>query len=235
MTNSIENQLENSPKKGFSGMQVFLMVVGAMCIAIVATAFAIKIFLFPGPFKPVTLSAKEEQQLTLKLEQFDSLGEPSSAGAKPHKQQQEVEDGSLVPEKYTEEGASRVLKFTERELNSMVAKNTDLAEKLAIDLAQDMVSIKLLLPMDPDFPVLGGKTLKLKAGAELAFRDGRPVVKLRGVSVMGVPMPNAWLGGLKNIDLVREFGADEGFWRSFADGVESVSVVEGFLEISLKE
>ena len=52
---------------------------------------------------------------------------------------------------------------------------------------------------------------------------------------MGVPLPNAWLGGLKNIDLVKEFGADEGFWNTFSAGVDSISVVEGFLNIRLKE
>jgi len=116
----------------------------------------------------------------------------------------------------------------------MVAKNTDLADKLAIDLAQDMISIKLLIPLDPDFPVLGGKTYKVKAGAELAYKVGRPVVKLKGVSLMGVPMPNSWLGGLKNIDLVKEYGVDEGFWKSFSDGVESIGVEEGALQVKLK-
>ena len=91
-----------------------------------------------------------------------------------------------------------------------------------------------MVPLDPDFPMLGGKTLKIKAGAELAYREGRPVVKLKGVSLMGVPMPNAWLGGIKNIDLIKEFG-EEGFWKTFADGVESIGVVEGVLKIRLKE
>ena len=58
---------------------------------------------------------------------------------------------------------------------------------------------------------------------------------LRGLSVMGVPLPNAWLGGLKNIDVVREFGGDEGFWRAFAEGVESLSVEEGRITITLNE
>ena len=211
-------------------MQVLGLVVGSMCIAIFATAFAIKIFLFPGPFKPVVLSAKEEQQLITKLEMFegfDSQVEQSNDG--------HTRDSALKPEKYSEEGGSREISFTERELNGMVAKNTDLAEKVAIDLAENMVSIKLLIPLDPDFPFLGGKTLKVKAGAELAYREGRPVVKLKGVSIMGVPMPNAWLGGLKNIDLIREFGADEGFWKTFSAGVDSISVMKGFLKIQFKE
>ena len=91
------------------------------------------------------------------------------------------------------------------------------------------------MPMDQDFPVLGGKTLRARAGVEFAYENQRPVVKLRGLSIMGVPLPNAWLGGLKNIDLVREFGSDQGFWKAFADGVAAVKVEEGNLMIQLKE
>ena len=58
---------------------------------------------------------------------------------------------------------------------------------------------------------------------------------LRGVSVMGVPIPSAWLGGLKNRDLVAEFGTDPGFWRAWAAGVEDMRVTDGKLVIRLKE
>lgn len=230
MTNEMTDPVEQQSGKRFSGMQVFGIVVASMCIAVVVTAIVIKMYLFPAPFKPVVLNDKEEQQLATKLQVFEGFGQPSPAAPEEH-----ADDGSLTPEKYSEEGSSRSISFTERELNALLAKNTDLADKLAIDLAEEMVSIKLLIPLDPDFPVLGGKTLKINAGAELAYRQSRPVVKIKGVSLMGVPMPNAWLGGIKNIDLIQEFGADEGFWASFADGVESISVVEGFLKIQLKE
>lgn len=89
--------------------------------------------------------------------------------------------------------------------------------------------------MEPDFPVLGGKTLRVNAGLNLAYADGRPIIALRGVSIMGVPMPNAWLGNLKNVNLVNEFGGDPGFWKSFADGVEQIQVEDGRLLIELKE
>ncbi len=224
----IQKKTTNS---GFSGKQVIGMIIASMCIAIIITAFSIKIFLFPAPFKPVVLSAKEEQQLTSKLEQFDDLATPQPVSSP----MENKEDGKLIPEQYTEEEGSREISFTERELNAIMAKNTDLAQKLALDLADDMISIKLLIPLDPDLPLMGGKTLRVKAGAELAYREGRPVVKLKGVSLMGVPMPNSWLGGLKNIDLIREFGGDDGFWKSFADGVDSIIVTDGFLKIQFKE
>ena len=52
---------------------------------------------------------------------------------------------------------------------------------------------------------------------------------------MGIPIPNAWLGGLKNIDLVSEFGVDPGFWKSFSEGVEEIQVADGRINIKLKE
>jgi hypothetical protein len=235
MAEEMQPYLEKQVKNGFSGMQVLAIVLAAIFIAIIATAFVIKIFLFPGPFKPVVLTDKEEQQLSTKLALFEGFSAGGEGQEAESKKDEYKKDGSLKPEKYTEEGVSREINFTERELNAMVAKNTDLAEKLAIDLAENMVSIKLLIPLDPDFPMLGGRTLKIKAGAELAYRNQRPVIKLKGVSLMGVPMPNAWLGGIKNIDLVNEFGGDDGFWKTFGDGVKSISVVEGYLNIQLKE
>jgi hypothetical protein len=52
---------------------------------------------------------------------------------------------------------------------------------------------------------------------------------------MGVPIPNAWLGNLKNVDLVNEFGADRGFWKSFSEGVDNIRVEEGQMKIKLRE
>jgi len=230
MTGELLKQPNPKPKQGFSGMQVLGMVLVSMCISIVVTAVVIKLFLFPSLFKPVELSPKEAEQLAVKLEEFEGLKKHATP-----KTNEFTKDGTMIPEKYNETGTSREINFTERELNAMIAKNTNLAQKLAIDLAEDMISIKLLIPLDPDFPMLGGKTLKVRAGAELAYQQRRPVIKLRGISLMGVPMPDAWLGGIKNIDLIKEFGTDEGFWKTFADGMDSISVVEGFLRIRLKE
>jgi hypothetical protein len=110
-----------------------------------------------------------------------------------------------------------------------------MAEQAVIDLADNLASAKILLPLDPDFPFIGGKTLKVNAGMELAYANNNPIIKLKGVSVWGVPVPNAWLGNLKNVDLVSEFGGNAGFWQSFAAGVEDIHVEEGHLLIKLKE
>ncbi len=219
---------------GLTGLQVTGIIFAAMAITMVATLFIVKSWLFPKPFEPVVLSPAEEQRLERKLDRFEQI-DRRSAGRGSAQVRPPSSEEDMQPEVYSEKGASREIRLSEREINAMIAQNTDLARKMVVDFSDDLVSVKLLIPMDPDFPFLGGKTLKVKAGAELAFRQSRPVVILRGVSVMGVPLPNAWLGGLKNIDLIQVFGTEPGFWKGFADGVAAIEVHEGNLLVVLKE
>lgn len=69
----------------------------------------------------------------------------------------------------------------------------------------------------------------------LSLSNGKPIAILKGVSVWGVPLPNAWLGNMKNTNLIEEFGQAGGFWQAINDGVESIEVKEGTLRIKLKE
>lgn len=202
------------------------LILLAVLLSVSLTLWIVQYFLFPKPFTPVMLDQQEETALEHKLRK---IGLPDLLQAN----QQQVED--LTPEPYSETGAKREVSFTEKELNALLATNTDLGEKAVIDLADNLASAKILLPLDPDFPFIGGKTLKVNAGLELAYANSRPIVKLKGVSVWGVPLPNAWLGNLKNVDLVNAFGNGQGFWQSFAAGLEDIHVEEGHLRVKLKE
>ncbi len=55
---------------------------------------------------------------------------------------------------------------------------------MAIDLSPGLVSARILVPIDPDVPVIGGKTLRIKTGLSYSFADGKPVLILKGVTVM---------------------------------------------------
>lgn len=221
------------PGRRFSVWQLSTFVL----LAILLTLFAVWILnsvLFPTEFKPVKLSTTEQQVLDEKLQRFERFQTQADRRASRSRPFTNTTD-ELTPEAYTEEGASREIRLSEKELNALLAKNTDLATRLAIDLSDRLASAKLLVHLDETFPLLGGNTVKLTAGAELAYASGKPVVKLRGVSVWGVPVPNAWLGGLKNVDLIQEFGQEPGFWKAFADGVEAIEVRDGHLLILLRE
>lgn len=221
--------------KGFSGKQVLLIVLITLLVAIVCTYVVLQRYVFLKEFTPVTLSASETQELNQKLQvlgiQPDTRPNIQSADTGL----QEKEEPNLEPEPYSEDPEKRKINLNEKELNALLANNTDLAKRLAIDLSENLASAKMLIPMDKDFPILGGKTLRVNAGLGITFANDKPVVILKGVSIMGVPIPNAWLGNLKNVDLVQEFGLESGFWKTFTAGVEYVNVQNGMLQIKLKE
>jgi hypothetical protein len=231
MNTELPAATEAPRRRGLRASHVVWIVLTTILVTAGVTYWLVRTYIYARDFTPVELSAGEQQKLDAKLRVLGYDPGPTVAGATPAETDQEW----LRPERYSETGAEREVRFSERELNAMVANNPDLARKLALDLGQDLVSARLLVPVDPDFPILGGKTLRVSAGVEMAFRDARPVVVLKGVSIMGIPIPSAWLGGLKNIDLVSEFGDQQGFWKGFADGVDNIRVEEGHLKIQLKE
>lgn len=231
-----KKDLADKSSRKFSGSQVFAIVLGVFFVTVAATVLVLRFFFFPSPFSPVELNEREERELAGKLEKIEQASGVSLQDLFGGVREDELtSDGRLKPEPYSEEGANREIYLSERELNALLANNTDLAQKAAVDLSEDLISAKLLVPMDPDFPLLGGKTIRVRAGLELAYRQDRPVIKLKGISLMGIPLPNAWLGGIKNIDLVEEYGNDPGLWNSFSEGIDAISVHEGKLFIRLKE
>ena len=226
----------NEPDKRSSGLKIFLIVLITIIVTAALTFWVVRSYIFPAEFKPVQLSASEEQVLTEKLERLDMMqSRRTSSSGKDNQNVKDPDSGVLEPEAYSEIGASRSITLSERELNGMLAKNTDMAKKMAIDLSENLMSAKLLIPVDEDFPIMGGKILKVRAGMELAYRDNRPIAVLKGVSIMGVPIPNAWLGGMKNIDLIEYYGNEAGFWKAFADGVENIQIEDGNITMTLKE
>lgn len=218
---------------GLKGRHVVWVVLATILVTIALTYWVLRTYVYARDFEPVELTAAEQQKLDVKLR---AIGyDPGPAKTAETLAGKESDQAWLRPERYSEAGAKHEVSFSERELNGILANNTDLARKLAVDLGDDLVSARLLVPVDPEFPILGGKTLRVSTGVEMAYRDAKPIIILKGVSVMGVPIPNAWLGGLKNIDLISEFGDSGGFWKSFADGVEDIRVDEGSLKVKLRE
>ncbi|MFC1895995.1 arginine N-succinyltransferase [Thermodesulfobacteriota bacterium] len=228
--------LTNDNKKGgISLPKVLLIVLITILVTLGGSYWVLKTYVFAPEFRPVKLSEKEQRVVDSKLRTLGFQPDESRIETTRHSSEDFDEHGALKPERYSEEGSKREISFDERELNGLLARNTNLARKLAIDLSEDLVSVKLLVPMEPDFPVLGGKTLRFNAGVEMAYLNGKPSVVLKGVSIMGVPVPNAWIGGLKNVDLVAEFGAGPGFWNTFSEGVEDIRVQDGRVQVKLKE
>jgi hypothetical protein len=220
---TIDQQTASTPQG--NAWRTFGIVVITFVITLGAGYWAVTQYLFPTSFTPVVLSEKEQQHLDHKLERLSGVDST----------RQNKTGNDIEPETYSEVGASREIHISEKELNAMLANSTDLANKLAIDLSDNLASAKLLVDLDPDFPFFGGKTLKVTAGMEIMLSNGKPSAVLKGVSVWGVPLPNAWLGNMKNTDLSKEFGQSGGLWQALNEGIEEIEVKHGELRIKLKE
>jgi hypothetical protein len=230
----MESESPDREKKS-KWIKTMLLVVGAACLTSALTIWMAKQYLFPTAFKPVHLTAQEEMVLDKKMQALSGVDPqpPGESAQRRHDRPQRDKTPPLTPERYRENNARRQIRLTQRELNGLLSKNTDMAKKLAIHLSDDLASAKLLVPLDPELPLLGGKTLKVTAGMELRYADQRPVAILRGISIWGVPIPNAWLGGIKNIDLFQEFDMDKSLWHTIAAGIEDIQIKDGQLTVQL--
>ena len=228
MKENLENEKNTrSPWPRILGISAILLV-----ILVVLGAWWVRHNLYAGPFGVTKLSEREQKVLDAKI---DRLERSAFATGRVLKPEEGADAGRLEPERYREDPEKREIRITEKELNSLIARDGEMARRMAVDLSDDTVSLKLLVPLEEDFPLFGGKTIRLHCGVTFRQEGPRPVVALQGVSIGGIPVPNAWLGSLKNVDLVQEFGGQLGFWSAFSEGVEDVKVSEGALFIRLKE
>lgn len=215
------------------------IVAGALLLMLVTigvTLWVARTWLFPTPFEPVRLNAIETRVLDDKLARLG--GAPFTLpGSQPApgsgRATTAPDDGIARPEAYREDPAARTVRLSQRELNALLANKTDLGQRVALHLGRDTVSANIIVPIPADFPIMAGQNLRLTGGLGLRHEQGRAVVVLEGVSLMGVPLPAAWLGGLKGRDLIAVYGAQEGFWRQFAAGIEQLRVEDGQLTVQL--
>jgi len=134
-----------------------LFVLLAILVTAGITYWLIRTYFFASDFDPVELSQEEQVELDTKLRNLgvdpESLLPGANRGPNPlgriEDEIQRDRDGNLIPEAYSEVGASRVIDLSERELNSMLANNSDLARRFAVDLSDNLASAKLCQTTSP--------------------------------------------------------------------------------------
>jgi len=174
----------------------------------------------PGP----PLSAAEERALEEKLDRLRIAAQSELPDTAPPGSA----ESALEPEVYREDPARRQLRFTEREINALIARDPALAGRAAVRLSPGQISASFLLDVPEEMPLLGGRRLRVQTGLRLATQEDRVEARLLGVSVGGIPLPNAWLGGLKGEDLLATSGLG-----ALGSGIEALSVGEGWVDLLL--
>ncbi|MBT8037235.1 MAG: hypothetical protein KJO21_06790 [Verrucomicrobiae bacterium] len=134
----------------------------------------------------------------------------------------------------TYQPGEKVLTLTEREVNALFHHNTGLGDKVKFEFADHAIHARVHTDLDPDIPILGGRTLKAKARFKLTDAHNNPAIILDDVTVWGISLPNAWLAEIKGKDLISELGINLTD-NTIAEGIEDISVNHGKITIQLAE
>ncbi|SKB05460.1 hypothetical protein SAMN02745166_04277 [Prosthecobacter debontii] len=195
-----------------------VFVVGCGVTA-AATAWWVKRNIYASPITPVSLTASEQQTLEAKLQVLNTSTAPAA--------QPEVSPGEQ----------ERTLIITAREINAYLA-NQNLGDTVKVDLGQDNISATVLVPIPPDagVPLLSGTTLRLGLAINAMMDENKKVaLVVRDVRVGGMPLPNAWLGDIKGVNLAgNELEKDPALQR-FLAGIQSLEITPTGLRIVLAE
>lgn len=192
-------------KKRHSFFKIFLLLVLLTGVGVAGV-----VWWENRPIQPVKLSAEEKVELDQKLDSIQK-----------------------VPAEPQYEKGTREIVLTERELNGLLNDQTDLGQKLKIELGTGVVIARLETDIDPDLPILGGHHLKARARAFVKTDAGRPRLIFDDLTVWGISLPNDWLGHLKGQDVLKDL-VDPADGNSLP-GVDSIQVERGLLKIHLKE
>lgn len=184
-----------------------LAIAGIVLLLLVAVAVG-GYFWYNRPITPVELSQQETTVLEEKMVNLEA------SPAEPE----------YVP-------GSKEIVLTERELNGLLNKNTNLGDKLKFTLATDEIHARIETDMDEELPIVGGKKLKAKARFLVKSVEGRPSLVLDDLTVWGASLPNDWLGGMKGKDLLSEIFGNGGGLK----GIEELRIERGQLVIRLAE
>ena len=232
-----------APRAKASKVTIVLCILAGLILLLLVSAGIYYWYNFHGSIKPTELSQPEQVVLSEKLEVV--TGEPveihpdgiegsgQSGVITSHDGQQiEVDEDQI----YAED--RRTLILTEREINGFLHHNTDLAERIHVVLGKDTITAKTITHFQPETPMIGGKTLRVNftLGAYLDA-NGQFALEVRDVSAGGVPIPNAWLGDIKNKNLI-DLGDNpegSGILQKIADGIADFKVENSQIRIRLNE
>jgi hypothetical protein len=202
----------------------------AFGLLIVATV-AITLWWMQRPIKPVVLSEKEKTVVEQKIQKVseaaeESPGDLASRDAAP-KPNMEL-DRTYVP-------GGKTLQLTEREINGLLNLNTELGQTVRLELARDAINAYLAIPIPQDFPIGGGKMFRARGRFRVSLSNGEaPYAILEDVTVFGLSLPKAWLGGLKGENLIAD-AVGERNGKPLIQGIKSLRIVPGAIVLEVHE
>lgn len=198
----------------------------ALLLLIVA-AVAFTIWWIQRPIKPVVLTSKEQAVVQQKLRHVDAAN-----GSAPAFTNSATTNPALNPPYVP---GSKTITLTQREMNGLLNQNTDLGKSVRLEFDKDAINAYLAVPIPQDFPIGGGKMFRARGRFRVSLGNGgTPYAVLEDVTVFGVSLPKAWLGGLKGQNLLGD-AVGQGRSGPVLRGIKSLRVEPGALVLELED
>ncbi|MGE9266997.1 MAG: hypothetical protein ACQKBY_02775 [Verrucomicrobiales bacterium] len=188
-----------------------ILIVALILLLVAISAGAAYWWWSNRPIEPTVLSAAELAQV-----------------------EEKIEAAQATPESPAYEPGQKTIVLTEHELNGLLNHNTQLGDQVKIELAEDAVHARIRADLDPEIPVVGGRTLKAKARFIVKTETGQPAIILDDLTVWGISLPNDWLANLKGQNLLATVSG-ESAENGFARGIKEIAIHQGEIRIELNE
>jgi len=216
-------------------------------LLLIVLTVAITIWYIQRPIRPVVLSPQEKAAVEAKLERIHAVPNDDRPAAKANDDrrtrtgertapnvERPATPAAAEPDRLYVPGA-KVLRLTEREINGLLNDNTDLGNTVRIEFARDAINAYVATPIPDDVPMLGGKMFRARGRFRISVGNGKePVAVLEDVTVFGLSLPKAWLGGIKGENLLSDaVGRQNG--RPALRGVKSLRVEPGSLVLEVED
>lgn len=230
-----------SPSGNKRGLYLGLGITLTVILILGLTGFFVYRYYTQASFRPTTLSEQEKVVLDSKLEQLEA----GEAGGLERELDEITIDPTVAPELTAEqkaelarleEMARRTITLSEKEINAMMNYNTGLGERVKVQFKSGRIDVGWIIPVDEEAPFLGGKTLRGSVDLSMEkLNNGSLAFAVEDVTVMGIPLPNAWLGDIKGQNLTERLGQDNEFFRIFSNGIEHIEISGGEMRVRLAQ
>ena len=185
----------------------WLLGCGALLVLIllILGAVATTLWWVQRPIPPVVLSSEEKVVVEKKIHELEKGSMPiqtsatiSSADSANSAVHAEITDPVYIP-------GTKVLRLTEREINGLLNQNTELGDKVRFEFVKNAVNAYLAIPIPEDFPIGAGTVFRMRGRFRVSIgNEGEPYAILEDVTIFGLSLPKAWLGGIKGENLLGE-------------------------------
>ncbi|MDP6358425.1 MAG: hypothetical protein QF473_25115 [Planctomycetota bacterium] len=133
-----------------------------------------------------------------------------------------------------ESGDASSLVLTQDEINALISKEKELADKVYVTIEGDRITGQICVKLDEGIPLAGGRYLNGEATFSVGIDDGELKAYVKSVEVNGKALPENFMDAIKDENLAADAKIDEKT-RKNLKRVERLEVKGGKIVLVVKE